>query len=189
MARTVTGDGIAPASEKKNPQRYYAYNCGPMFACGANYGQACAWGAVKVMLAFSAWPGALRTPAIQAAIDAGAEFLLAGDPAKAGYPNGITDHPSSDWWKFGFPVFYITDLLQNAQALLALGYGRDPRLAAAMQIVREKGESDQRWFSEYNYNSKTWINFDGKRQPSKWVTLRALRALKWHESAFEVVAN
>jgi hypothetical protein len=62
MARTVTGEGIAPISEKKADRRYYAGKCGPNFECGANNKLPCAWGAVKVMLAFSALPrhGGLR---------------------------------------------------------------------------------------------------------------------------------
>jgi hypothetical protein len=31
---------------------------------------------------------------------------------------------------------------------------------------------------EYDYTGKTWIDFGGKKQPNKWVTLRALRVLK-----------
>jgi hypothetical protein len=34
MARTVTGEGIAPATDHDAPLRYYAYKCGPLFACG-----------------------------------------------------------------------------------------------------------------------------------------------------------
>lgn len=62
MARSVTGAGIAPLDESKAPVRYYAGKCGPLFACGANYKLACAWGGIKVMLAFSSLPAARRTP-------------------------------------------------------------------------------------------------------------------------------
>ena len=36
MARTVTGEGIAPVEDKRAAVRYYASKCGPMFACGSN---------------------------------------------------------------------------------------------------------------------------------------------------------
>ena len=52
MARSVTGEGIAPFEDKQAAVRYYAGKCGPSFACGANNKLPCAWGAVKVMLAF-----------------------------------------------------------------------------------------------------------------------------------------
>jgi len=44
MARTVTGEGVAPMEEKDAPVRYYAYKCGPTFACGVNNQLPCAWG-------------------------------------------------------------------------------------------------------------------------------------------------
>jgi hypothetical protein len=62
--------------------------------------------------------------------------------------------------------------------LANLGYGRDPRLAHAVAIVRGKQDDRGRWPLEYDYAGKTWVDFGSKKQPSKWVTLRALRALK-----------
>ena len=75
-----------------------------------------------------------------------------------------------------FPVF--RDLLQNVEALVGLGYGKDPRLEHALTMIREKQSAQCRWPLEYNYTGKTWLNFGAKRQPNKWVTLRALRVLK-----------
>jgi hypothetical protein len=178
MARSITGEGVAPAQDRQAPVRYYAYKCGPTFACGVNYNQSCAWGAVKVMLAFAGWPSDRRTPLIRRAIKRGVEFLLGTDPAKAAYPSGPRNKPSPNWWKFGFPVFYVTDLLQNVQALADLGYGHDPRLANALAIVREKQDSSGRWTLDYDYAGKTWVDYGPEKQPNKWVTLRALRALK-----------
>jgi hypothetical protein len=178
MARSVTGEGLAPKAEKNNPLRYYAYKCGPLFACGSNNSLPCAWGAVKVMLTFSKWPVERRTPLIERAITQGVDFLLSVDPATADYPTGMADRPSSNWWKFGFPVFYVTDLLQLVEALARLGYGADPRLANALTILREKQDSQGRWSLEYEYTGKTWVNYGAKKQPNKWVTLRALRVLK-----------
>lgn len=177
MARTVTGEGIAPASDRHALVRYYAGKCGPHFACGSNNRQSCAWGAVKVMLAFGKWPKARRTPLIERAIAEGVDFLFSTDPALADYPSGYSDKPSSNWWKFGFPVFYVTDLLQNVEALVSLGYRDDPRLAHALDVIREKRGNDGRWSMEYVYGSKTWGDFGWKGRANKWVTLRALRVL------------
>ena len=177
MARSVTGEGVAPMEEKRAPLRYYAGKCGPLFACGANNKLPCAWGAVKVMLAFGKLPPARRTPLIDEAIRQGAEFLLAGNPAEAGYPNGYAGKPSGNWWKFGFPVFYVTDLLQNAEALVRLGYGADPRLRPALDLIQAKQDASGRWNLEYDYTGKTWLDFGPKKTPNKWVTLRALWVL------------
>jgi len=178
MARSVTGEGLAPASERQAPMRYYAYKCGPTFACGPNGKLPCAWGAVKVMLAFGQLPPASRTPLIERAIQAGVDFLLSVDPATAGYPTHDGRPPNRSWWKFGFPVYYVTDILQVAEALVGLGRGRDSRLANTLDLVRSKADAQGRWPLEYDYRGKTWIDVGRKRQPNKWVTLRALRVLQ-----------
>ena len=178
MARSVTGEGVAPAFERQAAVRYYAGQCGPLFACGSNNKLPCAWGAVKVMQAFSRWPAGRRTPLMERAMRQGVDFLFSTDPALAAYPTGYAEKPSGNWWKFGFPVFYVTDLLQTIEVLVGLGYGGDPRLANALGIVREKQDGQGRWPLEYGYAGKTWVDFGPKKQPNKWVTLRALRVLK-----------
>ncbi|MFN8377806.1 MAG: nitrogen fixation protein NifH [Anaerolineae bacterium] len=178
MARTVTGDGLAPNSERKAEMRYYAYKCGPDFACGANYTLPCGWGAAKVMLVFAKLPAERRTPRIEAAIARGVDFLLGIDPVTADYPMPEGMKPNRAWWQFGFPVFYIGDILQIAEALARLGYGNDPRLASTLALVKKKQDAAGRWAQEYNYGSKTWGDFGRKGLPSPWVTLRALRTLK-----------
>jgi hypothetical protein len=178
MARSETGEGIAPASDRDAEVRYYAYKCGPNFACGANNKNGCAWGAVKVMLALSRLPVEKRTPMIDRAIQAGVDFLFSTDPAVARYPARTGNKPSRDWWKFGFPVFYVTDLLQNVEALADVGYGSDPRLSNAINFIQSQQDENGRWSLDYDYNEKTWVNFGEPKQPNKWVTLRALRVLK-----------
>ena len=178
MARSVTGEGMAPNTEKDAALRYFAYKCGPLFACGANGGKPCAWGAVKVMLAFAHLPRQRHTPLIERAIRQGAEFLLETDPVLAKYPTRTNSKPSRDWWKFGFPVFYVTDILQVAEALVGLGYGNDLRLANTLQLIREKQNAQGRWALEYDYAGKTCVDFGAKGQPNPWVTLRALKVLK-----------
>jgi len=177
MARSVTAEGIAPMDDKTAPVRYYAGKCGPNFACGSNNKLPCAWGGAKVMLAFSKLPRDQRTPVIDRAIKAGVEFLFSTDPAKADYPSRFSKKPSGNWWKFGFPVFYITDILQIVEALVGLGYGNDPRLEYALTLIRDKQDADGRWSLEYDYTGKTWVDCGARKQPNKRVTLRALRVL------------
>jgi hypothetical protein len=178
MARTVTGEGLAPNTDKKAPLRYYAYKCGPNFACGANNNQPCAWGAAKVMLAFGKLPPQQRTPLIEAAIQVGIDFLFSADLAKADWSYGSGGKPNRSWWSFGFPVFYVTDLLQIAEALCLNGYAKDVRTKPLLDLIRSKQNPDGSWNLEYDYAGKTWGNFGPKRKPNPWVTLRALRVLK-----------
>jgi hypothetical protein len=178
MARSVTGEGVAPVGERSAARRYFGIKCGPCFACAANNRQPCAWGAVKVMLAFGALDPSERTSQIHQSITQGSEFLLGGNPATANYPTSNGGKPNRSWWKFGFPVFYVTDVLQTVQALADLGFGAEPRLQPALQLVRDKQDSLGRWSLEYDYAGKTWVDFGPRKLPSKWVTLRGLRALR-----------
>jgi hypothetical protein len=177
MARSVTGEGVAPASEHQAPLRYYAAKVGPNFACGANNRLPCAWGGAKVMLAFSKLGPSQRTPLVERAIQAGLDFFLQADPMQAPWPAGYANQPSGNWWKFGFPVFYVTDLLQVAEALVALGCASDPRLARLFAFIAQKQDAHGRWNLEYDYAGKTWVDFGAKKQPNPWVTLRALKTM------------
>jgi hypothetical protein len=195
MARSLTGEGVVSLEDKHAAPlargadaslRYYAGKCGPDFACGANNQLPCAWGAAKVMLAFGRLPAERRTPLVEGAIQRGLDFLFSVDLASAAYPAGYSDRPSGNWWKFGFPVFYVTDLLQVVEALVGLGCASDPclpeerreNLSRALALVRDKQDDAGRWALEYDYAGKTWVDFGPKKQPNKWVTLRALRVLK-----------
>jgi hypothetical protein len=178
MARTVTGEGLSPRGDKNASLRYYAYNSGPLFACGGNTDLSCAWGAAKVLLALGRLPAAGHTPLIRSAIQQGVDFLFSVDPTTGAYPIGLGDKPSRNWWKFGFPVYYITDLLQIAEVLSALGCVNDPRLSATLEFIRQKQDANGRWPMEYHYNGKTLIESGAPGKPNPWVTLRALRVLK-----------
>lgn len=176
LAISQTGEGVAAKNTKDAPLRYYAYKCGPNFMCAANYNLPCAWGATKVLLALGRIPLEKQTPQVQRAIALAVDFFFRVEPTTAAWP--YKEKINNTWWKFGFPVFYNTDLLQVAEALVAIGHGNDPRLAATLELIRSKQDSQGRWHLEHDYADKTWGNYGKKGQANKWVTLRALRILQ-----------
>ena len=179
LARSITGAGIAPNKEKQAPVHYLrSGNSAPGFVCSANNQLPCAWGAVKAMLALARVPAGRRTSAIESAIETGIAFLFSRDPAIADYPMGYTTKPNRSWFKFGYPIGYVTDVLQNLEVLVALGCGTDARLANGLALLLSKQDDQGRWPMEYTYNGKTWVDVEEKGKPSKWVTLRALRVFK-----------
>ena len=105
-----------------------------------------------------------------------AEFLLATELAKANYP--YTVRVSGEWFKFGFPLSYTSDVLEAALALCEAGYARDTRLANALEFILAQRAADGRWTLKHTLNGKMWADIEIKGKPSKWVTLRALRVLK-----------
>jgi hypothetical protein len=169
-ARAITG---------QPPIKYYASGTsGASFACAANAGKPCAWGAIKELLGLARVPAAARTQLVKRAIERGAAFLLDADPATAAYPTAGNTPPSRSWFKLGFPAGYVTDVLQNLEALCELGYATDERLRPALRWLLTKQDSTGRWRNEYAYNGKTWIDFEQQGTVGKWVTLRACRVLK-----------
>lgn len=96
--------------------------------------------------------------------------------ARADYP--YQERINSSWFKFGYPLGYVTDVLLNLAALVEAGYGGDSRLDEAVELVLSKQDEGGRWKMEYSYNGKMWTDVETKGQPSKWVTLRALRVIR-----------
>jgi hypothetical protein len=155
---------------------WYAHTVsGPNFECGVNAKKPCAWGAVKSLRALAALPQGMRSPRVEAATRMAAEFLLSRDLAKADYP--YNNRISSEWFKFGFPLSYTSDVLETMLALSEAGYATDPRLKNAIDLILSKREPDGRWRQRHTLNAKIWTNPD-RGKASKWVTLRARRVLK-----------
>jgi hypothetical protein len=155
---------------------YASSTPGPGFCCAANNRQPCAWGAVKALRTLANVPSHWQSPRIRKAIDVTAEFLLSHDLAKADYP--YTERVNSSWFKFGFPLSYTSDVLEASLALCEAGYAHDVRLKNAIDLVLAKRDADGRWVMQRSLNGKMWADIETKGQPSKWVTLRALRVLK-----------
>jgi len=168
QARAITGEG--------GVHYLRSGTSGPGFACSANAGLPCGWGAVKAMQALAAVPSDLYTPAIRRAAEAGTAFLLSRDPAVADYPH--VERVSSTWFKLGFPLSYWSDVLEVTAVLVDLGHGGDARLDNALRLILSKQDAQGRWKLENALNGKMWADVEQKGQPSKWVTLRALRVLK-----------
>jgi hypothetical protein len=138
-------------------------------------GLPCAWGVVKVLGALVEVPEQSRSPAMQAAIEAGSRLLLSGDPASGDYPTATKRNPL--WRRLGFPLGYSSDLLETLEVLGLLGTGQDPRLVPAVEALRSKRDESGRWALEYT-PANTWARFGSVGQPNQWITLRALRVLK-----------
>jgi hypothetical protein len=168
LAGAITGEGF---------DAFYASGTsGPGFCCVANNGQPCAWGAVKALRALTHLPAKWQSARTQRAAAVAAEFLLGRDPAQADYP--YVGRVSGEWFKFGFPLSYTSDVLETVLVLGEAGYVRDPRLENALQFIVSKRDASGRWALRHSLNGKMWINIEAKGWPSKWLTLRARRVLK-----------
>lgn len=171
-------DWQAHAITGKGEIRYYKSGTNaPGFACAANGGVPCAWGAIKALRGLARVPKDRRSPLVAEAIREGARFLLSRDPVVADYPSR-EQRVNSSWFKLGFPSGYVADVLQNLEVLVELGYANDDRLRPALEWLLSQQDAHGRWKNQYAYNGKVWADIERQGQMSKWVTLRALRVLK-----------
>ena len=141
-------------------------------------GLPCAWGAIKTLAAFAELPEGERSPAVRDAIEAGAALLLGGNLADGDFPTAT--EPSPLWSQFGFPLGYTSDLLEALEVLGSLGLELGTQLAPALDLVRGKRTGSGRWVLEHTPEN-TWAGFGVVGEENKWVTLRALRALRLWE--------
>ena len=85
------------------------------------------------------------------------------------------------WLRFGFPLMYQDDALEVLGILTNLGY-KDERMQEAVDLVVSKQDAEGRWKLENTYNGRFQTNIEYKGEPSKWITLNALKALKGYYS-------
>lgn len=85
---------------------------------------------------------------------------------------------------FGFPFRWTYSALNAADyfraASLLDGTVPDPRLEEAVELIRSERGADGTWVQERRPPGRVWFDVDVEDgQPSKWLTLHALRVLRW----------
>lgn len=140
----------------------------------------CHMGAVKALKAFGAVPKDKWTAEINDTVQRAVEFILIHRIYKRSHDVNRVSKPG--WLKFGFPLMYQTDALEILDILTAL-HIKDSRMEDAVRVVIEKQDGAGRWKLENTYSSdRLLIPFGQLNEPSKWITLRAMRVLKRYES-------
>ena len=137
----------------------------------------CHMGAAKVLKALAEIPPAQRSPEVRRMIEQGVDYFLkhqiykkSHDPAKVSKPG---------WLKFGFPLMYQDDVLEILEILARLKV-KDKRLEPALELVERKRAEDGTWILENTFNGRFVADIEKKGKPSKWITLNALKVLKFY---------
>jgi hypothetical protein len=86
----------------------------------------------------------------------------------------------ADWTQFSFPGWWQYDVLRGLDYLRSAGVRPDARVSEVVELVLAKRGADGRWNLDATYDGINMLDM-GERvgQPSRWITLRALRVLKW----------
>ena len=133
--------------------------------CGRYNHQACLWGAIATLLGLQVLPQDMRGTQSEALTKTMVNDLLDAD-----YD---FDGEHKRWLTFGVPRYW--DLLCALLAVCHLGYAKDQRVAPLLQKLLDRQDAQGRWLC--GSVSRTWP-IEKRGQPSKWVTLDALRMLK-----------
>jgi hypothetical protein len=135
----------------------------------------CFMATITALDAFAECPEAICTPQLKAAAGRGAEFLLMHRLFKSDH-HGFRPIKSA-WLQLSFPwLFY--DLLRALAVVTKLGYGHDPRIDDALEVLLQKQRSDGTWILENTPSGRMQTDIEARGRPSKWVTLHALQAIR-----------
>jgi hypothetical protein len=137
----------------------------------------CYMGAVKVLKSFAAIPAEQRTLEIKSIIEKEVENLLDNRIFRYLKTKDGKRKEKAGWKRFGFPLFYQTDILEVLDILTSLSI-HDERMQDSINLIKSLKNADGRWILKNSFNGKMWWNIEEKGKPSKWITLRALRILK-----------
>ncbi|MEK6191880.1 MAG: hypothetical protein AABM41_06100 [Chloroflexota bacterium] len=88
------------------------------------------------------------------------------------------------WLYLAFPNGWHYDPLRALDYLRDAGVAPDERMAEAIGIVESKRGADGRWVLDHAHHDELLVDLgETEDQPSRWITLRALRVLRWAEGA------
>ena len=142
-------------------------------SCFSNH--SCHMGVVKSLKALAEIPIEKRSRVVSATIDVAVEYLLKHHIHKKSHNLSKVSKPG--WLRFGFPLMYQTDVLEILGILAKLGC-QDSRMEEALDLLVSKQDEEGRWKLESTFNGRFQTNIEQKGNQSKWITLRALTALK-----------
>jgi hypothetical protein len=114
---------------------------------------------------------------VAAARQRGQEYLLERRMLRRSSTGEVIDRA---FIQLSYPTGYHFDVLRGLDYLREAGVGPDERSAEAVEIVASKRGADGRWPIEMTHDDD--LQFDMREtegEPSRWVTLRALRVLRW----------
>ncbi len=186
-ARALVNFGYADDPKVKSAFRWLVRNQKPNggWHCWGRNGVIDGW---EGMSAFAAYPRQKWTKGMKEAVDRGLEFYL----ERGLLHQGARYDP---WQRLHFPYHYYYDLLVGLDFVTALGRGDDSRVKGALRLLKKKRQRDGRWqmdavhpdllnagklpkwFPKYKDRFKPF-SLEAAGEPSKMITLRALRVLK-----------
>ncbi|HKT55851.1 MAG TPA: hypothetical protein VJR25_03685 [Microbacterium sp.] len=149
--------------------------------CWAEYGAevSSVHGTICVLEGLLAWEQTTGgTDASRAARLAAEEYLL----ERSLFRRRSTGHVMDPRFTMtSYPVRWFYDVLRGLEYMRRARPAGEPRCDEAVELLRGKRDADGLWPLENTHEGPTPFGMDGEMEgfPSRWVTLRALRVLRW----------
>ncbi|HET9907721.1 MAG TPA: hypothetical protein VFQ23_13800 [Anaerolineales bacterium] len=87
------------------------------------------------------------------------------------------------WSRFAFPTWWHYDVLRGLEYMRRARVVPDERVTEAIEMVESRRDREGRWHLDVQYPGQMPVEInEGEGQPSRWITLRALRVLDWYDS-------
>ncbi len=133
------------------------------------------------------------TAAVTQAQMRGQEYLLARRMFRRLSTGDVVDRK---WMHFSFPATWHYDILRGLDYLRSARVEPDERAGEAVELVAAARQPDGRWLlrNPHPEPPRWWrypITFDmegNEGQVSRWITLRALRVLRWYNNSTRVIS-
>jgi hypothetical protein len=111
---------------------------------------------------------------------AGEEYLLERRLFRRKSTGEIVDEGYLLW---SFPFYWHYHALRALEYFRRAGGPRDPRLTEAVEAVRSARLADGRWSIQRIHPGRVHLELEGPvGTPSRWITLSALRVLRWWDA-------
>ncbi|AEV29747.1 hypothetical protein SpiGrapes_1960 [Sphaerochaeta pleomorpha str. Grapes] len=150
---------------------------GPMYdryrSCWGRH--SCHMGVAKGLKALCAIPLEKRNDQVASKIEELCEYFLIHHIFKKSHKLEEVSKPG--WLRFGFPLMYQSDVLELMELFADLEI-HDSRLDESLELIEKKATSEGKWVLENSYNGRLQVAIEQKGEPSKWLTLKALKVLQ-----------
>jgi hypothetical protein len=83
------------------------------------------------------------------------------------------------WTRLSSPSRWHYDVLRGLEYLRRAGIEPDERVREAVGLVEAKRDETGRWRLEHTHPGDVHFHMEQQGQASRWITLRALRVLRW----------
>jgi len=117
---------------------------------------------------------------VREAIRGGQEYLLERGLFRRRSTGEVAD---VTYLEAAFPYYWQYDVLRALDQFRDAGAAPDVRMSEAVEHVRSRQDGDGRWLLDRVPRGAVHFDLELVGAPSRWNTLRALRVLRWWDSA------